>query len=436
MYSLKSQLPTPKPKRIIHQIIVNLQHKRPQRNLENIGKGIQVQGFQQIDQIIESYFLKVEGYNILFKYRLAAEAQLELVEKIEIAYANSTVLGYAYIELSGLYRELGYYDKALNLFDTALKTRKEKYNADHPKVGTSYHNLALVYRNMEEYDKALEAQQKNLTIVTKSLPINHPRIGTSYSNLSLIYLGSGDFEKAHNAQEKAINIRLEKLQADHPHIIISYYSLSQIYEAQQDYDKAIEALQKALRIQEKILPPLHIDLANSYRYLSSLYQAKGQYNSAYEILQKGLGIRAQISGHENHHIVFYYLDLVPLLYHLGHLDDAQFYEEKIFDLWKTSYSEELTNTCCSVEILGNHRKALLSTISIVEERLAKLQQLPPTVTSERVIENSIKELAFLKKNLLLGIEDVFLTLKAETQNIPAENTSFPLRQEQDSMSKE
>ncbi len=76
------------------------------------------------------------------------------------------------------YSDLGEYEKARDLLETALKSALENFGAKHPNVAVSQSNLANVYRNLGEYEKARDLWLSAYTIFLKTLGENHPNTKT------------------------------------------------------------------------------------------------------------------------------------------------------------------------------------------------------------------------------------------------------------------
>ena len=178
------------------------------KQLESIGQDLQEKGLLQVAQIIESYELKAESYNLLFQYRAATEVYEKIIRiLLETKGAETLELADAYNALGSLYQDLGAYEKALQAQQKALAIDEQVLEPNHPRIATSYNNLAIIYKDLGAYEKALQAQQKDIAIIEQVLEPNHPRIATSYNNLASIYKDLGAYEKALQAQQKALAIR-------------------------------------------------------------------------------------------------------------------------------------------------------------------------------------------------------------------------------------
>ena len=64
--------------------------------------------------------------------------------------------------------------------------RTKIFGEDHAHVATSYDNLASVYKNLGEYNRAKELYEKALMIRRKIFGEGHVDVATSYYNLASV----------------------------------------------------------------------------------------------------------------------------------------------------------------------------------------------------------------------------------------------------------
>ncbi|MEL6865735.1 MAG: tetratricopeptide repeat protein, partial [Bacteroidota bacterium] len=182
----------------------------------SIGEQAIEKGRETVQQVIDSYQLKADGYNLLFEYRNAAavyEKAILLLE--EIKEEEDLELADAYREIGSIYQDLGVYQKALEYYLKNVSICEDLLAENDSTLAMSYNNLALIYKDLGDYEKALTAQQEALNIFEYVLEPNHPSIATSYNNLAGIYQDLGDYDKALIAQLKALEIKEQVLEPNH-----------------------------------------------------------------------------------------------------------------------------------------------------------------------------------------------------------------------------
>jgi tetratricopeptide (TPR) repeat protein len=73
-----------------------------------------------------------------------------------------------------VYSDLGEYEKARDLLETALKSAKANFGENHPKVAVRQSNLAKVYSDLGKYEKARDLWKSAYDIFKVSLGSDHP----------------------------------------------------------------------------------------------------------------------------------------------------------------------------------------------------------------------------------------------------------------------
>ena len=74
---------------------------------------------------------------------------------------------------------------ALDLFESALRSHKEKYGDIHHLVGTGLHNCGIVHMLAEQYIQAKLCFQEASSVRTAALGDTHPDVAVSKSDLAL-----------------------------------------------------------------------------------------------------------------------------------------------------------------------------------------------------------------------------------------------------------
>ncbi len=67
--------------------------------------------------------------------------------------------------LAGLYKAMGLYDEALDLFKQSLNNTALNYGTEHPEYSTTLNNIAELYWKLGEYGWAL----KGISEITRKL---------------------------------------------------------------------------------------------------------------------------------------------------------------------------------------------------------------------------------------------------------------------------
>ena len=264
----------------------------------------------------------------------------------------------SYNGLASVYNRLGQYNQAKELYEKALLIRKKIFGEDHADVATSYNNLALVYDTLGEYNQAKELHEKALIIRKKIFGEDHADVASSYNNLASVYYNMKEYNQAKELYEKALTIRKKIFGEDHADVATSYNDLALVYDTLGEYNQAKELHEKALIIRKKIFGEDHADVATSYNNLALVYDTLGEYNQAKELYEKALIIYKKIFGEDHADVATSYNNLALVYNHLGENSQAKELHEKALKIYKKIFGEDHANVATSYSNLALMYKRL------------------------------------------------------------------------------
>ena len=193
--------------------------------------------------------------------------------------------------LARLLREMGQYDRALPLYESALKIRTSDLGDRHPDTAMSLNNLAGLYQSMGQYDRALPLYESALEIRKSKLGDRHPDTAINLNNLAALYSSMGQYDRALPLLESALEIRRSELGDRHPDTATNLNNLALLHSSMREYDQALPLLESALEINQSELGDRHPDTATSLNNLAGLYSSMGQYDRALPLYKSALEIR-------------------------------------------------------------------------------------------------------------------------------------------------
>jgi CHAT domain-containing protein len=91
---------------------------------------------------------------------------------------------------------MGFDNKALSLYERALKIWEKTSGPEHPDVALCLNNQAMLYQAMGFYDKALPLMERALRIREKAFGPEHPEVAQILDNMGWIYLGLHNYASA------------------------------------------------------------------------------------------------------------------------------------------------------------------------------------------------------------------------------------------------
>lgn len=230
-----------------------------------------------------------KAYNLLSSIYYAINNKYKAAEYSEKSLNLNSKQSCTMVNLAGLYKELGEYDKAIKIYrelqeekpDSAMlyagiglclvgkgKIQEGINNyqlgiALEPNNSDSYNNIAMAYSKMNESDRAIEYFKKAIELAPDSYK--------AYNNLSLEYYNIRDYVKSHEYLLKAV-----KIEPEAPEL---YNNLGFLYLGQGDYDYAETYFIKAVQ-----LNPNYADAINNLGVIQEnrgdLQKAKAYYERA------------------------------------------------------------------------------------------------------------------------------------------------------------
>ncbi len=172
------------------------------------------------------------------------------------------------------YSQIGDYDKAMEIFTSALKQTDEL--GDKRGMGYSLSNIGNVYKNKGDYDKALDYYGRSLEI--KEELGNKRGVGALLNNIGAVYHDKGDDDKALGYYTRSLKIKEEL--GDKGEIGASLNNIGIIYFVKGDYDKAIELFEQTIE--------LNPDYAKAYYILGVIYYKQGNYIKAIQSYEQAI----------------------------------------------------------------------------------------------------------------------------------------------------
>ena len=190
------------------------------------------------------------------------------------------------INLAGLYRTMGAYEKAESLLRRSLAINEKALGPEHPQTAISLNNLAGIYDNMGAYDKEESLLRRSLAIYEKTLGPEHPTTATSLNNLAELYRTTGAYEKVEPLLRRSLAIREKTLGPEHPDTAASLNNLAGLYNTMGSYDKVEPLYRRSLAILEKVMGPDHPHTARILNNLADLYAFQGRSGESLSFMER------------------------------------------------------------------------------------------------------------------------------------------------------
>ena len=200
---------------------------------------------------------------------------------------------------AGLYNVyiMARYDKALELFQSALRQSLPVDSGRNMGVAMAYNNIGLVYANQNtDSPKTLEFLLKGMRLVEDLKGTENDDVATCYNNVAMLYSSMDllDLRMAYHLKSLAIR---EKLQSDD--IDMSYSGVGGAYREKENFPLALEYLQKAYEASKKRRGEKDHHTVDYMDNIGFVYDTMMDIPVALDYYNKVLTIRKEIYG-ENH----------------------------------------------------------------------------------------------------------------------------------------
>jgi tetratricopeptide (TPR) repeat protein len=238
--------------------------------------------------------------------------------------------------IGAVYSELGRYDRALPLFDTALARYTEAYGPGSPRVAETQVEMAHFLILMGDYDRADTLNRAALAtfgrvygddaqatidalnnlvfgflrsgrhieegerLLRAALPgaraalgDRHESVAGTMDHLCWTLLGRSP-AAADSVCQATLDLRRELYPGDHP---VLGYTLKRVAAARRAlgrYDEALAALQEARAMEQRLYGDVHPEVAYTLLGLASTYRAMGQPATALPLAQQAVAMQHQV----------------------------------------------------------------------------------------------------------------------------------------------
>ncbi len=143
----------------------------------------------------------------------------------------------------------------LNYYYSVLPIQESVLNACHPNIISSYKNIGEIYKQLKFYDKALQYFEKVLYGQKQILEKSHPELANTYNTIGFIYYNKEDYLRALDYYEKAIKIEQNKADSDQVNMGLFLNNIGMVYYKLERYFDAGMLLEAALKKNDKLFGP-------------------------------------------------------------------------------------------------------------------------------------------------------------------------------------
>ncbi len=273
-------------------------------------------------------------------------------ERIELLEDVPDVQADLYEVIGQIYRRLGQFNEAEQLFNTSLEIRENLFGTEHQEVVSIHNQIGLLYSDMGHFELAEQILRNAINMGTDSYIVPDPVRSESISNLAYVLRRTGNYDEAESMYRDSYRIRMRSLGSEHPSTIENLSSIGVTLLNKGDYSNAQIILQDVLDLRLKALGRSHPDVAMSMNSLGAVLLNRGDFREAEKYFRESLDIRSKIFGEMHPKVALTMNNLGITLREQELFDDAHYFMKNALDIRKETLGENNVNSAISMFTKG------------------------------------------------------------------------------------
>ncbi|KAL7268612.1 hypothetical protein RUND412_008760 [Rhizina undulata] len=220
------------------------------------------------------------------------------------------------------------YNEALQWYHRVLAGKTRVYGMDHPSTLDTIHYMALVFDDQGRHEYALEWYQRALAGKEKAHGKDHPSTLKTVNNMACIFDDQGRFEEALDFYKRALSGYEKGLGKDHPSTLDTVNNIALVFYHQGRYEEALELYNRALSGYEKGLGKDHPSTLDTVNNIALVFYHQGRYEEALELYNRALAGKEKALG-KDHSITLDTVENMAIALHkLGRQEEVRKLEER------------------------------------------------------------------------------------------------------------
>jgi serine/threonine protein kinase/tetratricopeptide (TPR) repeat protein len=258
-----------------------------------------------------------------------------------------------YATLGTLYENLGKFDQANSLLNSALAERKSLFGPDNAQVAESLVALGVLRDQQAQLPEAENLVREGLAMSKRHLPPNHPAVAKATTALGKVLEDRGAYESAIQTLDEAVRLQSTKGGAATPELAASLYELANTHFYAGHYDKAEALNQRLLPIYRQIYGERHPRVADVLINLGAIRHDLGHYSDAEQFERQALDIVQAWYGKDNPATASDLTILARTLVFENHYDEGIGLLQQSLAIKERVYGKVHPSVASSLNELGN-----------------------------------------------------------------------------------
>jgi len=255
--------------------------------------------------------------------------------------------------LADRYVDIGLYEAAMPLQESALATRRHVLGEEHPDTLTSLNNMGFLLLRQGKQDEAEPYFREALRSRRRVLGEQHPDTLSSINNLAALLDEQGKLSEAEPYYREALEKKRRILGDEHPGTLTSINNLAVLLDEQGKLSEAEPYFREALEKRRRVLGEENPDTLSSINNLGMLLQLEGKPGQAEPYLREALQQRRRLLGEESPDTLSSINSLGSLLLAEGKSKEAEPYLREALEKKRRVLGDEHPDTLISIIAMGS-----------------------------------------------------------------------------------
>lgn len=307
---------------------------------------------QQINRFVQEMLAAVDPYKSGKDVTIAdvlgeaaKRVDKELSGQPEIAAEVRTTLGTTY-------QNLGQYDKAAPLLESAYETRRQLLGNEHPAVAMSIKNLALLRHYQGDFRSADSLYRLAISIFRRTPPPAASDFAGALNDYGTLLHDLAKYEPAVAVYREALTMYVQLFGNSHQEVAAVSNNLALTLHEEGRLDSAETLYRNALAIYGKIYGEEHPDVAHALNNLAFVLNDKGEPEAASQLFKKSLEIRRRLFGDSHPDVIRARHNLAGILYYQKEYAAAEQMVREAIAAWETTLPHNHPDLANSLFWLG------------------------------------------------------------------------------------
>ena len=279
-----------------------------------------------------------------------------------------------------VYRNLGLYEPARALTDSALAIRRALHAPGDLEIASALHEKAELLYTEGAYDSAVVAHREALTIQRARLGPQHEDIATSINGLAAALDELGELEESERLYREALAMNRSLFGPEHGLVATSLANLAGVLRSQGRYDEAITLLEDALPIGRRVHGSDHLEVAAILNQLSRTYSLATRNAEALPLVGEAVDIQQRAHGGPHPETAASLGNLAGILAALGRLEEAEAARRESLAMLRAVFPGDHPYVAATLSSLGElllRRADLAGAVATLRESVAMHRRILP-----------------------------------------------------------